>query len=406
MSVEQSTSRVAASPVFPVLDTLRLVGALAVLTTHTSFQTGTYTLYGTFGTFLARLDVGVAIFFVLSGFLLSRPWLAAAAREDDLPRVRRYYRKRAARIWPVYVVTTVLALTLVPENEGRGAGQWLSSLTLLDPYVMKQLPHGLTHMWSLSAEVAFYAALPLVMSVALRGRGGGRRLALVLTALCLLSVWWHTWLAHAFEPLVAGATGLWLPAYLLWFAGGIALARLHVSVADGAGRIPVRIAGLLSLPGVCWGIAAGLILVSCTPLAGPTLLVQGSGAQALFKHVVYAVVGVVLVGSGVFAPQTSAYAQLMSRPWLRHLGHISYSVFCIHLVLLALAFRITGLEPFTGHGLLIWLTTVSLTLVAAEVLYRLVEMPAMRRLAAPPRWARRGPDEAAPSATTSPPRTR
>ena len=58
------------APEFPVLDTLRAVGALAVLTTHAAFWSGDYTQHGVWGTLLARLDVGVAIFFVLSGFLL------------------------------------------------------------------------------------------------------------------------------------------------------------------------------------------------------------------------------------------------------------------------------------------------------------------------------------------------
>ena len=60
---------------FPVLDTLRAVGALCVLTTHVAFWSGAYTNHGAWGTLLSRLDVGVALFFVLSGFLLARPFL-------------------------------------------------------------------------------------------------------------------------------------------------------------------------------------------------------------------------------------------------------------------------------------------------------------------------------------------
>lgn len=397
---------VAAAPVFPVLDTLRLVGALAVLTTHTSFQTGTYLRYGSFGTFLARLDVGVAIFFVLSGFLLSRPWLAAKARGTRPPAVARYYRKRVVRIWPVYVVTVLLALTLMPENQGSSSSRWASSLSMLDPYTDKTLPHGLTHMWSLSAEVAFYAVLPVVMWLVLARDGGGRRLTGVLVLMGAISVAWNGVLAREVEPYVSGATGLWLFAHLLWFAGGIGLAWLHVAAAARPGSVAARVASAFGLPGVCWSLAGGLVLIACTPLAGPTLLVQGTEAQSVLKHWVYAGVGVLLVGSGVFAPADGRYARVLALPLLRHLGHISYSMFCIHLVLLALAFHLTGTEPFTGHGLLIWTTTLGLTLLASEALYRLVEMPAMRFLAAPPRWARREPGDAPTRATTSPPTSR
>ena len=92
---------------FPALDVLRLVGALAVLTTHVAFQTGEYFRHGVLGTLLARMDIGVAIFFVLSGFLLSRPWWASAESGTAPPEVGRYALKRVLRIWPVYVVTRV-----------------------------------------------------------------------------------------------------------------------------------------------------------------------------------------------------------------------------------------------------------------------------------------------------------
>ena len=73
MSTVTPTGQAAVMPRFPMLDTLRAVGAIAVLTTHVAFWGGEYTRWGAFGTVLARLDVGVAIFFVLSGFLLSYP---------------------------------------------------------------------------------------------------------------------------------------------------------------------------------------------------------------------------------------------------------------------------------------------------------------------------------------------
>ncbi len=76
---ERPLSGAAVVEQFPHLDSLRAVGALAVLTTHAAFWGGEYTDNGTAGRFLARLDVGVALFFVLSGFLLSRAWLQAAA---------------------------------------------------------------------------------------------------------------------------------------------------------------------------------------------------------------------------------------------------------------------------------------------------------------------------------------
>ena len=68
----------------------------------------------------------------------------------------------------------------------------------------------------------------------------------------------------------------------------------------------------------------------------------------------------------------------MSLPLARHLGHISYSIFCIHLAVLHAVMALGDFELFRGHGLTIWLLTVAFSLLAAELLYRLVERPAMR----------------------------
>lgn len=364
------------APEFPVLDTMRAVGALAVLTTHTSFQTGEYLGNGLGGTFLARLDVGVAIFFVLSGFLLSRSHFARKKVGLPAASTGRYYEKRALRILPVYWVTVAIALALVPGNEVYGSGQWVSSLLMLDSYRLKALPHGLTHMWSLSVEVAFYVILPLLMLVA---RGSRRRVGMVLVLMVTTNLLWLGWLAQEVEPHVAGSTGLWLPGYLTWFAGGVALAWMHVELQAGhGGRVVSACAAFLQLPGVCWTTVGGLMLLVATPIAGPIVLLTGTEAESVAKHVVYAAVGVLLVGTGVFADSSGSYARTMSLRPLRHLGRISYSIFCIHLAVLSLTFEVLAIEPFTGNGLLVWAVTVALTLVASELFYFLVEMPALR----------------------------
>src|SRR6266516_1997197 len=85
----------------PMLDGLRAVAALAVLLTHVAFQTGEVARAAG-GAVLARLDAGVAVFFVLSGFLLYRPYALARASGTPRPSIRRYVLRRAARILPAY----------------------------------------------------------------------------------------------------------------------------------------------------------------------------------------------------------------------------------------------------------------------------------------------------------------
>lgn len=361
---------------FPVLDTLRALGALGVLTTHTSFQTGEYLGNGVAGTLLARLDVGVAIFFVLSGFLLARPYLARHAAGLGPPDLRGYYAARALRILPVYLVTVLVAYVFVDDNDRAGVQDWLFSALLLNPFLEKSLPYGLTQMWSLSVEVTFYLALPWIMLLVLRRGSQSRAVPRLLGSTVVVSVLW-LWAAPRLDDHLAGAPGLWLPAYLTWFGLGVGLAGAHLAHQRGTpSRTVAHLVNLGRQPGVCWSLAAGLMLVSATPLAGPTLLEAPSVAESMAKHFLYAGVGSLLVLSGVFA-LPGAYLSAMSWAPLRHVGHISYSVFCIHLVVLAAVFDITGIEVFTGHGLRVWFLTLGASLLAAEALYRWVELPAL-----------------------------
>lgn len=365
---------------FPVLDTLRFVGALAVLTTHTAFWAGSYTAHGAWGTVLARLDVGVAIFFVLSGFLLSRPWIVAAVRQVPRPPVGRYYWKRALRILPVYLVTAVIALSLIPENDDLGPGAWARTLLLADIYLDKGPPDGLTQMWSLATELAFYLVLPLLMLLGVGRTLAPRRLLVLLVTMWAVSLLWLGGLSGEIPGAADRAVNEWLPAFLGWFAVGILLALVQVLHATGA--LPARVRHLVDTlaasPGSSWIAAFGLLLVAATPLAGPSLLVPPSDAEAVTKNVLYAGVGGLLVFSGVFATPAGGYARAMSLHWLRHLGHISYGIFCIHLPVLHLVMGMTGYTLFDAPFLGIWALTLGLSLVAAEVLYRVVERPAMR----------------------------
>lgn len=380
MTSDLSTGRVAVSPVFPALDTVRAIGALAVLTTHTAFQTGDYLRTGAWGTFLARLDVGVAIFFVLSAFLLARPHLARAASGAPSPDLRSYASKRVLRIAPAYVVTAVLALILFPANADAGLRQWLSTLTLTDIYVREQLPHGLTHMWSLGVEVAFYVLLPLLMLLAL-GRSRTfrpRRVLAVIGAMAAFAIWWHLQGTGLLDPHVSGGTGLWPPAYFTWFGAGIGLALLHVryeqDLLTGAER---RLVQLGRMPGACWTMVAGLMLVVSTPLAGPVLFVVGTPSETTFKNLAYAIIGALVVLPGVFADTGRGFGRVLAARLPRHLGHISYGIFCLHLSMISLVLWSTDYRLFAGDGFQVWALTLAASIAAAELLYWLVERPAL-----------------------------
>ena len=147
------------APYLPGLDSLRGFASLAVVITHCAFWVGFYDV-GLLGAFAQRLEVGVAIFFVLSGYLLSYPWLAAARTGTPSPAVGTYLRKRALRVLPVYWVTVVLAMTLIETNRDAEQSVWLHNLAMIEYYFEAPFPEGLTQMWSLSTEVAFEPVPP------------------------------------------------------------------------------------------------------------------------------------------------------------------------------------------------------------------------------------------------------
>lgn len=389
---------------FPILDSLRAVGAFAVLVTHVGFWSGSYTTHSVWGPVLARLDVGVAIFFVLSGFLLSRPWLLAARQETRRPAVPRYALKRVLRIYPLYLVTAVFALTLIEGNRGIGLGDWLTTLALADVYQSARLPPGLAHMWSLAVEVAFYAVLPLLMWLAVGRRGGlqPRRVWALLTAMVAINIVWICYGSGVFSSLpVHSATLLWLPSYLTWFAIGIGLALLEVEVSSGTASARVRrwIAAASSSPGSLWVVAGALLMIASTPLGGPVLLVAFSTAQSLTKHLLYAAIGGLLVFTGVFARPGGGYVAAMSHGWSRHIGVISYGVFCIHLPVLHLIMSTTGWQLFGGRFFTLLALTTIISLAAAELLYRLVERPALRLVPAPKGAVMKAPSPATTTTT-------
>lgn len=368
------------APQFPVLDALRALGALAVLTTHVAFYSGDAYRHGTWGDLLSRLDVGVAIFFVLSGFLLARPWLARAAVGRDRPAAGHYLWKRMLRIAPVYLLAVVLAMVLLRSNHDLGVRDWAVTLLMLNTFVDPLPPAGLSQMWSLGVEVTFYLALPLLMLAATgRRRWSPARVCAVLLAMVMVSVWWHLAGAGAAEPLTDGPALQWLPAYLTWFAVGIGLALAHVLLSTGrAGRLVKVLLGLGRQPGVCWSLAAAALLVATTPVAGPTQLLPSTPAESLTKHLLYAAVGGLLVLSGVAAGPGTRFHTVLGAVPARHLGLISYSLFSLHLLLIDALAPALGWELFGGNGVRLWALTVVVSIVCADLTYRFIERPAMR----------------------------
>src|SRR4051812_8587978 len=173
-------------PRFPLLDSLRAIAVLCVLITHTSFLSGSNE--GTwFGPFAARLDVGVTIFFLISGFLIYRPFVNARLNGAPATPLMTFFRRRFLRIFPAYWLALTL-LAIAPGLPDVHSERWWVYYGLFQAYDPSWFDKGIGTAWSLSTEVAFYLLLPLyalAMARLVRRRQG---IGLELTLLAGLAI--------------------------------------------------------------------------------------------------------------------------------------------------------------------------------------------------------------------------
>jgi peptidoglycan/LPS O-acetylase OafA/YrhL len=360
----------------PSLTGIRAVAAMLVVATHAAYTTGKYT-HGFVGLVYSRMEIGVPIFFVLSGYLLFRPWVAAAVAGTSSPSLKRYARNRVRRIMPAYVVTVLAAYVVYHFRDGGpnpGHTWWglFRNLTLTqiytDNYGFALLHQGLTQMWSLAVEVAFYVALPLLaylLMVTLCRRQWRPGLLLAgLGAMFLISPAWFV-LVHTTDFLPDGAK-LWLPGYLAWFVGGM---TLTVLAAMG-----VRVIWFIAVP-----LAAICYVIACTPIAGEPQTSPTGLAEALVKTVFYAVIATLLVaplalGGGGTARRPADggwYSKLLASRPMVWLGEISYEIFLVHLVLMEVAMTVVlHWIVYTGNTATLFAVTMALSIPVAWVLHR------------------------------------
>ena len=351
----------------PALTGVRALAAILVLTTHAAYTTGKYT-HGYLGVVYSRMEIGVPIFFVLSGFLLFGPWVRAAAAGTAAPSLSRYARHRVRRIMPAYAVTVLAAYLIyhfrdAGPNPGHSFNGLLRNLTLTqiytDSYLYSHLHQGLTQMWSLAVEVAFYLVLPglayLLLVLLCRRRWRPGLLLVGLAGLALISPAWMV-VVHETDVLPDGAP-LWLPGYLAWFIGGMMLTVLAAMGVRSYWFIAVPLAA------VCYFIAA-------TPIAGEPTTSPTGLAQAVVKIAFYAVIATLVVAPLALGDRGCYTRLLASRPMV-WLGEISYEIFLVHLIVMELAMvEVLHWRVYTGSMPVLFIVTLALSIPVAWVLHR------------------------------------
>lgn len=322
---------------FPAIDGLRAIAALAVLISQVGLHT-----HAPLAGVVSRLDAGWAVFCALSGFLLYRPHVLAWFSGTVPPLTLPYLRSRALRILPALLLAVVLSVAFVPH------------------------PATMYLRWAALTPLPFYLLLPglgrLLTGYERPTRRSVRWRLLVLVALTVLGPVWMAAVTATGHP----DAGLWLPGYLGWYAVGMGMALWQVARATG--RLgPSTLDMLTRVPGTLWGIAAALLLIAATPVAGPYDHSEPTPAQALIKSLLYTV-AVACALFPVLTPTARMVRVLGGRP-AQLAARLSYGVVVYQFVVLGL---IDG--PFAVQLPLTLLVSVAL----AALSYSLVERPVAR----------------------------
>ena len=146
----------------PSLDGVRAIAILLVLYAHADIP-------GHSAFMLAAIKgrcgfLGVQLFFVLSGFLITALMLRERERTGGVSRAG-FYMRRALRILPAYIAYLAVVAIMPPMADHRlTRSDWLSALTYTVNFHPLPLPMAISHAWSLSVEEHFYLLWPLVLA--------------------------------------------------------------------------------------------------------------------------------------------------------------------------------------------------------------------------------------------------
>ncbi|HEU4673929.1 MAG TPA: acyltransferase [Candidatus Limnocylindrales bacterium] len=368
---------------YPALDAVRGLAALAVVGFHAYKDLAGRPGWETpLGTVAMSLQWAVPVFFVLSGFLLYRPFAAAIATGRDRPAALPFLVRRAFRILPAYWLALLVFGTLAKPEELWTPDGLVRYGLLVQVFDADTVYHVLGTAWSLSIEGAFYLALPLLawLVASLLGRSTGplRHLAVIagLTAVAIAlrnAVVAPLLDAAGQDPNLAGFT---LAGSFQPFAGGMALAVVAVSrghlvaAARGWPRLVRRAtAGLLRTEAPWLVAAAGAYVL------GLVLETRHIGPWSSTDFA--AIAAVALLAPLVLRPATSRLGRrLGGSAALVGLGAVSYGLYLWHWPIQELA-RTHGFaveSSLTGWAFG-FATMTALGLVAAVASHRLLEAP-------------------------------
>jgi peptidoglycan/LPS O-acetylase OafA/YrhL len=360
------------------LDGLRGLAVLLVIAHHAILLSGSPTSVDFLSSAATFGWVGVDLFFVLSGFLITG--ILVDSRRDP-HYFRRFFVRRALRIFPLYYAAITLFLLAAPalrimsvDDEAvlrqNQLWYWLYGANFLAAFHPGiSVDRTIGHLWSLAVEEQFYLVWPFVVALLDNRRlrtaamvtvGGAFLLRAILVVLRVHHNWAYTMLPARADSLAMGA----LLAIVLRQPDGIALARVWLP--------------RLALAAIV--VIAGVFLSTHPHTFGfwdrRVQLIGYSGVDAL---------AMAAVGGVIVAPERSWLRRMGETGLLRWFGRYSYALYVIHFPLMhavkngLLAAGVSPADLATVSGRLLYLLlTALLSSVAAWVSWYVLEQPFLR----------------------------
>jgi len=352
------------------LDGLRAIAALMVVFYHCGVQVQVPPL-------VIPGYSGVHLFFVLSGYLISRPFWARLMNGQALPSWRRYGARRFMRIYPTYFVALVVfvAMRFAGHLHTPTAADIVLHLLLVFNWgdAAQFLAINIA-MWTLAIETQFYVLLPIAASLAKRCAPAGGRLATLLVGLAFLLIGWGSRCLE-YRSTLPGELRFRLPfSFLDLFATGMFVAHLELTrAAFFRARLPLRAGLLLCAFALLFGSNYWLVSAGGGDwLSPPTLALA-----CLYPTLICAAFALILLV--VLTRARSRVAVLTWAPFV-FVGKISYSVYLFHVGIGY--FLLTRLPHDLGqwlglHPLAYALAQLGPVLLVSYLAYRAVEQPSL-----------------------------
>jgi peptidoglycan/LPS O-acetylase OafA/YrhL len=351
----------------PEIDGLRFIAIALVVLFHLAGEVGSKSRVPLIGqawysglfTFLGRGDIGVRIFFVISGFILGRPFARHHLLGHAKPSLRSYYLRRITRLEPPYLIN-IAACTVAIAIYGH-----VPLRTLLLPFAASAVYlHGFFFRssnvinpvaWTLEMEVQFYLLVPLLATIFLVRRAWLRRVLLGSASILL-----PTWIMFFISGTIGNSPYFWNT--ILWclqyFLAGMLLSDFYVT-------------DMIEWPASWrWDVVSGgawciLLLTS--------------------HRFLYIVEPLLIALAFVGAFRGQLLRRLLSVEWLAVLGGMCYSIYLWHFFIIALVFKASR-RIVVSHDLLVNFLVQSVLILPCILAYCVLYFMLIERPCMDPAW--------------------